>query len=94
MPFQQQPQINFGTPAPAFRPFLNFQQPIDSQFDAQLISSFAMNDLTHTIVLNNMYHKDVLILAEQLNTTNPKNWPNWIKNTLMTVNPTYWNTHF
>lgn len=95
MPFQQPPQFNFMLPTgPAFRPFFNFQQPIDTVFDAQLIASFAMNDLTHTNILNNMYPKDILILADTLNKTSPQHWNMEIKNALMTVAPDYWKTHF
>jgi hypothetical protein len=95
MPFQQPPQYNLLLPAgPAFTPLFNFQQPIDNVFDAQLITSFAMNDLTHTTTLNDMYPNDVLILADKLNKTPPQYWNAEIKNALMTVAPDYWKTQF
>ena len=65
MPFLPPPQFNFPTPLPAFRPLFNFQQPVDNVFGAQLLASFAMNDIKDTEIIANLYPKDILILAVQ-----------------------------
>jgi hypothetical protein len=87
-------QFNFSKPTPAFRPFFNFQHKRDDLFDKQLITTFALNDLTHTKILNDMYSKDILIFADLLNKTPIQNWNIEIKNALITVNSDYWKTIF
>jgi len=87
-------QFNFSTPAPAFRQLFNFHNQKDNLFDKQLITTFALNDLTHTKILDDMYSKDIFIFADLLNKTPVENWNIEIKNALITVNSDYWKTIF
>lgn len=77
-----------------YNKYFNFQNKKDNLFDKQLITSFALNDLTHTKILNDMYSKDILIFADLLNNTTVQNWNIEIKNALITVNSDYWKTIF
>ncbi len=94
MAFLPPSQFNFSLPSSAPRNFFNFQNKKDNLFDKQLITTFALNDLTHTKILNDMYSKDILMFADLLNNTPVQNWNIEIKNALIKVNSNYWKTIF